>query len=65
MMSKTEHIARMILGFILYHTIMRLPTGWWMPPNGMMQWALPLFGYYAYHPDHLKWHEPLLREHND
>jgi hypothetical protein len=55
----------MTLGFILYHTIMRLPTGWWMPPNGIMQWALPLFGYYAYHPDHLKWHEPLLRESND
>jgi len=54
-----KHIARMIIGFILYHIFMRLPAGWWITENGWFFWLLPTIGYYAYHPGNLKWYEAM------
>ena len=57
-MSKPKHILRMIVGFVLYWLIgMAMPASWWMTKRGWFHWALPVFGYYAYHPYELKWYE--------
>ena len=58
-MTKTEHIARMALGWLLYWVIMKpLPPRWWYTPRGWFHWAVPHFGYYAHHPHDLAWWQP-------
>lgn len=55
-MIRIEHIARMVVGWLLYWLVARpMPAAWWATKSGWFWWAVPHFGYYAYHPAEMKW----------
>lgn len=58
-MKHFKHILMMVFGYFLY--LVTFKAFDMEPDNRFFVWALPYVGYQGYHPQELKWWQPMDR----